>query len=447
MKARNNVWVCMETGNVHVCDDSHCREYNISGLHPRLGTACMISRKLKAPLLSLVRFGDNGIHSTKRMAEAEQEEDMAMREDGSQYSEPEESSKSEVDEELNDQNTIMHVSKRVRLERSALPVIALQRAQEEIAALNTMRPDTDSRRISAFSTSSKDLRSKVTHVRVLTNNEKKRKQAEEPTFVFTKTRAVAVHQTLEQKRLRHLKRGALHLAVNFVDLLLSANTKNSLALYRMKRMNSEVTRTLSDLLRQYQITKDIALGVFYRLMRNAIEMEFCYVPVALDSELYCKYIMAHWTAAAETICLKPAKQKHSQVMNFQLFCIGMIYTMAEGGIAYEERLELDRFPLEIADEKLGKFRMRVQAIPGFPELQKALVNKDFLFELCKCVPGFPVLLVGVEENAAQLVQNYILARRMLLKEQLYADVAKEPTKLAYHLRLYATRSNTLPPAQ
>lgn len=453
MKARNNVWVCMETGSVHVCDISRCgKEYTISGRNPRLGSACLISGKLKAPLLSMVRFGDNGIHSTKRMAKAEQEEDMAMREDASQESahnteEESSGSNSDQEEELNDQMDVhLPHPKRMRLKHSALAVIALQRAEKEIAAMQLL-PNEQFQRITAYSTSSKGMRSRMNELRILTTNEKKRKQAEEPTFSFTKARVVTVHQTLEQKQLRHLKRGALHLAVNFVDLLMAADTKNRLAFYRMERMNSEVTRTLADLLRQYQISKDIAVGVYYRLMRNATEMEFCYMPSTLDSKFYCKYIMAHWNAAAETISLTPAKQKHSQVMNFQLFCIGMIYCMAEGGITLEEKIELDRLPAGVPGEKLKNFRLRVQAIPSFPELRPVLVNKEFLFELCKCVPGFPTFLVGVEENAFQLVQSYAMKRRKYIKAQFYSELAAEPTKLAQHLKLYAARSLPLPPAE
>jgi hypothetical protein len=482
MPARNNVYICMETGSVHLCDLSRCnREYGINGTHKKLASACIISGKLKAPFLSAVRFGDNGIGSTKGMADAEhreedaqredevhQEDDDAMREDeseegeGKKSKEPgdeeeaEELENSEEEDNLDleiasDFVTITQKAKRVRLAKSDIVVTALEEAKRDITNLdNPKAPTIVKEKPPNFSTASKKERTKMNELKAMSNNEKKRKQSEEPVFVFSKTRAITVHQTLEQKLERYLKKGSPHAAENFLDMLVAAHTKNCLTLYRSKVLSKEVTRELIDLLSQYELPMDIAVGIYHRRMRSTTKMEFYYPPVTFNMKLYSKYILLHWEAAARTLYADtPTKPKHGQLMHFQSFCIGVIYCMANGGMLLEEKLEPRRPGLlgEREQQVLIKIRLNIQEIPSFPELQNALVNKEFLHELHKCVGGFPVLQMGVEENAQQFLRNYVNSRRTAIREHFYASLEAEPLEFKKHLELYLAASRPLRPAE
>ena len=483
MPARNNVYICMETGSVHICDSSRCnREYGINGTHKKLASACLISGKLKAPFLSAVRFGDNGIGSTEGMARAEhqeedaqredearQEDDDSMREDESEGAEEggkktknaggdeeeDELENSEEEEGLDleiasDFVAVTQKAKRVRLTKSAIVIAALEDARKDIANADSPKvPVIVNQKTPNFYTASKKERTKINELKVMTNNEKKRKQSEEPVFVFSKTRAITVHQTLEQKLERYLKKGSLHIAENFLDMLVASHTKNCLALFRSKTSSKEVTRELIDLLSQYELPMDIAVGIYYRRLRSITKMEFYYPPVTYNMKLYSKYILLHWEAAARTLYTDtPTKPKHGQLMHFQSFCIGVIYCMANGGMLLEERLE-PRRPGLLKDrdqQVLAKIRLHIQEIPSFPELQSMLVNKEFLHELHKCVGGFPVLQLGVEENAQQFLRNYVNSRRTALREQFYASLEVEPLEFEKHLKLYVDASRPLKPA-
>jgi len=465
--AKNNVYVCLETGSVHVCDPFRCtREYGINGTHKKLASACIISGKVKGPMMSFVRFGDNGMCSTKRMANAENAETMREEEVEGKEAEPAAAELSDVEESQSessdgtDEGEKMETvgryveaddrSKRVRITKSSLIVTALHHAKLDIDRMDSRKPVVVETRAPSFITVSKKERRQMTELKSMTLNEKKRKQSEEPVFAFTKTRAITVHQTPEQKRERYLKRGSLHGATDFLNMLVSANVKNALVLYRMREMSKEVTRTLADVMRQFELPYDIAMGRYYRLMRSAIGMEFHYYPVTLDMKVYSQYILAHWEAAAWTLYADDSvKPKHGQLLDFQLFCVGIIYCMANGGMVIEERLDINRMsmlPPAVA-LKLSQRRFRNTEIPSFPELSTALINREYLHELSKCVAGFPVFPSGVEENAQQFLRNYINARRTALRESFYASIAAEPNMLEKHLKLYLAASRSLKPTE
>jgi hypothetical protein len=477
MPARNNVYVCMETGSIHLCDASRCnREYGINGTHKKLASACLISGKLKTPFLSAVRFGDNGIGSTEGMAKAEHREedeqredevaqDESMREDGSEAQEEKKSESEEAegeskssdeedegeDVEIGSEIFVVNKTKRVRLTRSALAVTAMEYARRDIANFDAPKaPAVVNQRAPNFFTASKKERAKINELKVITNNEKKRKQSEEPVFVFSKTRAITVHQTVEQKLERYLKKGSLYLAENFLEALASSHTKNRLALYRINAVSKEVKRSLIKLLSQYDMPMDIAMGICQAKLREAIKMEFYYTPVTLNMKLYCKYILLHWEAAARTLYADaPTKPKHGQLMNFQTFCVGMLYCMANGGMRVEERPQPRRpgLLLDLEQQVLGKVTMSIQEIPSFPELNAALVSKEFLHELHKCVGGFPVLQPGVEESAHQFLCNYINTRRTAIREQFYAAIEAEPLEFKKHFDLYVAACRPLKPTE
>lgn len=462
--AKNNVYVCLETGSIHVCDPFRCtREYSINGQHKKLASACVISGKVKGPMISFVRFGDNGMCSTKRMATAENVETMRGEEvddkepAAEELSDMEESENSETPEEEEEKLEIntdyietTSRAKRTRLNKSSLIVTALQNASLAVDSLENPKEAHFGTRAPSFQTVPKKDRAKMLELKILVNNDKKRKQSEEPVFAFSKTRAITVHQTPEQKRERYLKRGSLYTAVDFLSMLVSANVKNALVFYRMKEMSKEVTRTLADVMRQFELPYDIAMGRYYRLMRSAIGMEFHYRPVTLDMKVYSQYILAHWKAAAWTLYADDStKPKHGQLLDFELFCVGIVYCMANGGMVIEERLELSRMsmlPVAVAT-KLSEHKIRITEIPSFPELSEALVNREFLHELSKCVVGFPVFQSGVEENAQQFLRNYVNARRTALRESFYAGIAAEPTMFEKHIKLYLAASRPLKPTE
>lgn len=461
--AKNNVYVCLETGSIHVCDPFRCtREYSISGAHKKkLASACIISGKIKGPMMSFVRFGDNSICSSKSMATAENVEAMRGEEAEAKDAEPvaelsedkSEDSKGTEGEEVELVAEYVETpsrAKRTRLSKSSLMVTALQNAVMTVDNIDNPKEILVATRSATFRTVPKKERAKLTELKLLTNNERKRKQSEEPVFAFSKARAITVHQTPEQKRERYLKRGSLYSAVDFLDMLVSASVKNALVFHRMKEMSKEVTRTLADLLRQFELPYDIAMGHYYRLMRSAIGMQFHYYPSTLNMKMYAQYILVHWEAAAWTFYADDSsKPKHGQLLDFQLFCVGIIYCMANGGMIIEERLEVSRMSMlspEVA-AKLGEHRIRIPEIPSFPELKAALVNREYLHELSKCVAGFPVFQSGVEENAQQFLRNYVNARRTALRENFYSAITAEPTMFPKHFKLYLAASRPLKPTE
>jgi hypothetical protein len=339
----------------------------------------------------------------------------------------------------------------VRLTRSALAVTAIEYARRDIAHFDAPKAAAVvNQRTPNFFTASKKERAKINELKVITNIEKKRKQSEEPVFVFSKTRAITVHQTVEQKLERYLKKGSLYMAENFLDLLVSSHTKNRLALHRINVVSKEVKRSMIKLLSKYEMPMDIAMGICHAKLREAMKMEFYYSPTTLNMKLYSKYILLHWEAAARTLYTDtPTKPKHGQLMNFQSFCIGMVYCMANGGMRVEERAEPRRPGLltERDQQWLFKVKMNIQEIPSFPELNSVVVNKEFLHELHKCVGGFPVLQPGVEENAHQFLCNYINTRRTAIREQFYAAIEAEPLEFKKHFDLYVAAGRPLKPAE
>lgn len=482
IEAKNNIFVCLKTGSIHVCELKCPREYSITGRsQKKLVSVCAISGRVKNPVLSTVRFGDNGICSTQGMADAEHQEENEQRdveiEPSEEPVEEEEEKEAEEISEVEEENSVeeeeeeivadveleveyasvANKTKRVRLTKSSIMNFAFQEAERHIAAQEAEKEtektevsETPAKQSFQFGNVSKKEKFKMKELKVSINNDLKRKQAEEPVFEFSKTRAVTVHQTPEQKLERYLKKGTLHGAENFLDLLVSYRTKNLLALYRCEVVGKEVARTLAELLSMFELPVDIAAGIQYRLLRKAIKMEFYYPPTVLNMRLYSKYIHLHWQAAARTIYTEDSmKTKRPRLQKYHLFCIGMIYCMANGGLMLEERLEPRQPELLTPTQRqfVSVFRLNVQEIPSFRELESVLINKEFLHELHKCVPNFPVLKLGVEQNAQQALRSYIDARRAIILDQFYTAIEAEPNKFGHHFDLYLAAAKPLKPTE
>jgi hypothetical protein len=302
---------------------------------------------------------------------------------------------------------------------------------------------------------SKELHSIVKRYNDTRAAEKTMKLAEEPVFTVPKARTVTSHQTPEQKTERYLKKGTMQNAMDFLETLSAPNSKSLFIHFKLQQLSPILVRELMDMMRKFQIPDDILLGIYYRMAQRHIGMSFNFSRAQHPMKKYARYIISHWGAAARTSYANVKhggaanKQKHHRVLEFNLFCIGMIYYMADGGLMLEEKME-PRFPealKHLESSELMKVTFKIQEIPSFPELNDVLLNRNFLHELSRCLSNFPVYQIGVEKTGQQLVQNCIRSRREAIRNKFYNAIALDPQNYLSHFKVYAIANVPLKPVE
>lgn len=142
--------------------------------------------------------------------------------------------------------------------------------------------------------------------------------------------------TKQEKIAAFLIRGTLETAHAFVRELISPLLKTKIALLVAERSAKSSNVFVAEMLNRYDMPLMSAVSFWMENMSKLIDGPIYFSPVEIDESYYAQVIVAHWRefvlADYMEELLTERKKKKTKQMDFSLFAVGVLYSMAAGGV-------------------------------------------------------------------------------------------------------------------
>lgn len=147
----------------------------------------------------------------------------------------------------------------------------------------------------------------------------------------------ATYQMTKQEKIEDfLARGTIEKAVSFIKSMISGKLKTKLALLLAKKSADNANVYVANLLNRYQMPFMTAVSFWMDSLTSSINGPIYYEEMNVDIQYYASVIVAHWRefvmADYMEELLTERKKRKTKQMDFYLFTIGALYTMADGGV-------------------------------------------------------------------------------------------------------------------
>jgi len=239
--------------------------------------------------------------------------------------------------------------------------------------------------------------------------------------------------TSEEKSAQFLARGDIDIATTIVRRLTDAGVKNGIAKYRL--MNALDVVDLSVM--KTEINRDFALTVMaYRSLvcsriSKIVRCKLVNEYVDLDCDKYVAIIMEHWNEASKTplvtkVLDKHKKKKHKP-LDFVHYCIGMLYTMANGGAFVRVKMT-DSIPpvLLTFHPKFSKFINDGPIVNEIPdakhELAPIILNPEFIRHLSNVYSEDKHFTNEIYQESLQAVKQCYESRHRQEQEIFFQEI-------------------------
>lgn len=301
----------------------------------------------------------------------------------------------------------------------------IRREQEERSANQQMR--------FSFSTGNREMRRLVLRLNgnIRAHHQTIRSREEGP-----KKRASKREErmwTSEEKTAQFLARGDVDIATTIVKRLLDAGVKNGIAKYRLNNAVDVADLSLAklELENDYQLTQMAYRSLWVSRISKIVGCTLFNEYVDIDIDKYVKIIMQHWEEASKTplvtkVLDKHKKKKHKP-LDFVSYCIGILYTMANGGACVHVQMTESLPPkLLTLNEKLTQVITKGLYIPELPDESKVLgpviLKPEFIRHLSSVYKEDKQFTNEIYQEALQSVRQCYESRHRQEQEHFLQDV-------------------------
>jgi len=193
--------------------------------------------------------------------------------------------------------------------------------------------------------------------------------------------------TKEQKIAAFLSRGTIERARAFVRELISGPLKTKIALLVAEESAKRANVYIADLLNRYDMPLMSAVSFWMERTTQLINGPIYYPPMEVDVEYYAQVVVEHWKefvlADYMEELLTERKKRKTKQMDFSLFAVGVLYTLASGGVTARPACQDSRAIPELFHGTKIQERLLngvlVRELPGdSDDLAAALVSPKYL---------------------------------------------------------------------
>lgn len=193
--------------------------------------------------------------------------------------------------------------------------------------------------------------------------------------------------TKQQKIEAFLSRGTVDRAKAFVRELISGTLKTKIAFLVAEESAKRANVYIADLLNKYDMPLMSAVSLWMEKTTQLINGPIYFAPMEVDVDYYAQVIVAHWKefvlADYMEELLTERKKRKTKQMDFSLFSVGVLYTLASGGVTARPACQDGRAIPELfvgtrVYERLLSGVLVRELPDGSEDLATALVSSKYL---------------------------------------------------------------------
>lgn len=193
--------------------------------------------------------------------------------------------------------------------------------------------------------------------------------------------------TKEQKIAAFLSRGTIERARAFVRELISGPLKTKIAFLVAEESAKRANVYIADLLNRYDMPLMSAVSFWMEKTSQLINGPIYYGSMDVDVEYYAQVVVEHWKefvlADYMEELLTERKKRKTKQMDFSLFAVGVLYTLASGGVTARPACQDSKAIPELFHGTKVQERLLdgvlVRELPiGSEDLAAALVSSKYL---------------------------------------------------------------------
>lgn len=301
----------------------------------------------------------------------------------------------------------------------------LRRQQEEQNAARQMR--------FSFSTGNREMRRLVLRLNgeIRSHHQTMKSREEGPKKRASKREERML--TSEEKTAQFLARSDVDAATTIVKRLLDAGVKNGIAKYRLNNALDVADLALAKLEMEsdYGLTQMAYRSLWCSRISKIVGCTLFNEYVDINVDRFVHIIMIHWEEASKTplvtkILDKHKKKKHKP-LDFMLYCIGILYTMANGGAFVNVKISESLPPsLLTLDPKFSKIITQGFFIPELPDESKTLghliLKPEFIRHLASVYKDDKQFTNEIYQESLQAVRQCYESRHRQEQEQFLQEI-------------------------
>jgi len=299
-----------------------------------------------------------------------------------------------------------------------------------------------------FQSNNREMRSLISRVQPQLHALKEKGKTDEGTTIQKRKQLLRAYIELnaEEKTAQFLARGSEEIAVDIVWYVFGADAKNRIAQSRLPRGIEVANLAVNEMIQQYNTTHVARIGVWCEKLSEVVGCALLNPVLPIDSVRYCRIIMDHWSEVSQlplvTEMLDVHKKKKRKPVDFVLYCLGVLYSMAEGGITVRVQLDGNIPPVLLNSSRgLRKVVLAGPKVVEFPDesavLKEALLRADLIPSLTEVYPDGYQFDADSLTEARQVLRHCYEARHRQQQHRLYAAIEEwelqrargEPTNL------------------
>lgn len=239
--------------------------------------------------------------------------------------------------------------------------------------------------------------------------------------------------TSEEKTTQFLARGTESVARSIIAYVLGPDVKNRVAQLRLPNAVEVANLAVSELQREYDASLMAEIGVWCDKFNEVLGCTLFNVTQPIDMDRYSRIILSHWadvsTLPMVTEVVEAHKKKKRKPLDFVLYCLGVLYLMARGGVTVRVRLtgSVPDALLNCESERLRRLVHTGPKVVELPDERSAMTPILLDPALIKSIPevyieAYPFTGDSLQE-ALTVVKQCYEARHRQKQRQLYDAIA------------------------